>query len=129
MTEFVTERVGWLGAYLDFHSFGELVLSPWMYTLTAPPEADYLNTYGQLISDAIFSVHGMRYRAGQGSHTLYIAAGVAQDWAYGELGGAAWGIELRGADFVIPPAQIIPTGEENLEGILQLCEAFFLGGG
>jgi len=128
-TELVYGRVGGLGAYLDFHSFGELVLSPWMYTLTAPPDADFLNGVGQLISDAIFSVHGMRYRAGQGSHTLYIAAGVAQDWAYGELGSAAWGIELRGGDFVIPPNQIVPTGEENLEGILQLCEALFFSGG
>jgi hypothetical protein len=128
-TELVYGRVGGLGAYLDFHSFGELVLSPWMYTLTAPPDAQALNFYGQFVSDAIFSVHGMRYRAGQGSHTLYIAAGVAQDWAYGELGSAAWGIELRGGDFVIPADQIIPTGEENLEGILQLCEALLLSGG
>src|SRR5499433_668216 len=37
-TELVSGRVGGLGAYLDFHSFGELVLSPWMYTLTAPPD-------------------------------------------------------------------------------------------
>ncbi len=129
MTEFVSGRIGGLGAYLDFHSFGLRVLSPWMYTTMAPPDGDFLNTYGQLVSDAIFSVHGVYYRPGQGSHTLYIASGTAQDWAYGELGTAAWGIELRGNDFILPPAQIIPTGEENLEGILQLCEALLLGGG
>ncbi len=129
MTEFVTGRIGGLGAYLDFHSFGQLVLSPWMYTSTPPPDAVFLNAYGRLVSDAIFSVHGVRYRAGQGSEILYIAAGTAHDWAYGEVGAAAWGIELRGNDFVLPPGQIIPTGEENFEGILQLCEALLLGGG
>jgi hypothetical protein len=116
-----------LGAYLDFHSFGNLVLSPWMYTLAPPPDAKRLNGYGQLISDAIFSVHAVRYQSGQGSHILYIAAGTAHDWAYGELGAPAWGIELRGNGFVLEPEQIIPTGEESLEAILQLCESPLLG--
>jgi len=118
-----------LGAYIDFHSFGDLVLSPWMYTLNPPPDADRLNNFGMLMSNAIFSVHGVRYQSGQGSHILYIAAGTAHDWAYGELGAPAWGIELRGGGggFVLDPAQIIPTGEENLEAILQLCENLLLG--
>ncbi|HYR55912.1 MAG TPA: M14 family metallopeptidase [Myxococcaceae bacterium] len=118
-----------LGAYLDFHSFGDLVLSPWMYTLNPPPDADRLNSYGQLMSDAIFGVHGVRYQSGQGSRILYIAAGTAHDWAYGELGAPAWGIELRGGGggFVLEPAQIIPTGEENLEAILRLCESLLMG--
>lgn len=128
LTESLTTRIGGVGAYLDFHSFGQLVLSPWMYTLTPPPNAEFLNGNGQLISDAIFAVHGVRYRSGQGSQILYIAAGTAHDWAYGELGTAAWGIELRGNNFVLPPDQIVPTGEENLEGILELCEALFLPG-
>jgi len=117
-----------LGAYLDFHSFGQLVLSPWQYTLMAPPDAEFLNRYGQLMSDAIRSVHGVQYRSGQGSQILYIAAGTAHDWAYGGLGVPAWGIELRGDGFVLPPEQIVPTGEENLEAILQLCAALLLGG-
>ncbi|HKD41157.1 MAG TPA: M14 family metallopeptidase [Myxococcaceae bacterium] len=116
-----------LVAYLDFHSFGQLVLSPWQYTTTTPPDADFLDGYGQLISDAIRSVHGVHYQSGQGSRILYIAAGTAHDWAYGERGAAAWGIELRGAGFVLPPEQIIPTGEENLEAILQICESLLLG--
>lgn len=124
----VSVRVGGLGAYLDFHSFGQLVLSPWMYTLTPPPDAQHLNNYGALISDAIFGVSGRRYRSGQGSQILYIAAGAAQDWIYGDLGADGWGIELRGDDFQLPPSEIIPTGAENLEGILQLSEVLLLGG-
>jgi hypothetical protein len=117
-----------LGAYLDFHSFGQLVLSPWMYTLTPPPDGKRLDGYGQIMSDAIRSVHGVRYLSGQGSRILYIAAGTAHDWAYGELEVPAWGIELRGNNFVLTPDQIVPTGEENLEAILRLCETLLLGG-
>jgi hypothetical protein len=118
-----------LGAYLDFHSFGNLILSPWMYTLNPPPDAERLNGYGELMSEAIHGVHGVHYQSGQGSRILYIAAGTAHDWAYGELGAPAWGIELRGGGggFVLDPAQIIPTGEENLEAILKLCESLLLG--
>jgi hypothetical protein len=52
-----------LGAYLDFHSFGQLVLSPWQYTTTPPADADFLNGYGQLISEAILACMGFVIRA------------------------------------------------------------------
>jgi Zinc carboxypeptidase len=114
-----------LRAYWDLHSYGQLILSPWMYTYDSPPDLPTLLDFGATVQSAIFSVHGQDFTNGQGSRILYIAAGTAHDWVYGTLGPLAWGIELRDrgqSGFVLPPEQIIPSGEEMFEAFLQLNE-------
>ncbi len=114
-----------LRAYWDLHSYGQLVLSPWMYTYDSPPDLPTLLDFGATIRSAIFGVHGQDFTNGQGSRILYIAAGTAHDWVYGALGLLAWGIELRDrgqSGFILPPEQIIPSGEEMFEAFLQLNE-------
>ena len=115
----------------DLHSYSQLVLEPWQYTTQPPPDSTYLNELGSLIAQAIADIHGVRYEAGEGSRILYLAAGTAHDWAYGELGAWGIGIELRDTGrfgFVLPPDQIIPTGEEIFESLLRLNERLLSGG-
>jgi hypothetical protein len=114
-------------AHIDFHSFSQLILYPWGYTFNQLPEPER-TLYSNLaddISGAIQGVHGSYYRP-QPASDLYIADGIASDWSASE---DMWGftIELRpdensGFQFELPPAQIIPTGEENLEALLTLAE-------
>lgn len=116
-----------IAAFIDFHTYSQLILSPWGYTIGEPPEPDAgtFRTLNAGMAEAISATHGERYRAGPSGETLYLASGIAPDWFYGERGALAWTIELRprGAPgFIITPDQIIPTGEENLAAITVLAQ-------
>ncbi len=114
-----------LRAHIDFHSYSQLVLGPWGWTEAAAPDGPELNALGAAMADAIYHVHGETYVAGPISTTLYLADGSVVDWVYGDQGVFSWTIELRDEGqfgFVLPPEQIIPTGEENFEAVLTLAE-------
>lgn len=108
-------------ASIDFHSYSQLVLSPWGYTLDPSPDAPLFDLIGDEMAAAIFSSGGANYVSGPIGSTLYIASGSIVDWAYGERGAIAYTIELRDTGefgFILPPDQILPTAEENLAAFL-----------
>ncbi len=106
---------------IDFHSYGQLVMSAWGYTTSLPPDAVLLQSIANGMRDAIFTVHSMPYTAGPIGPTLYLAAGNIVDWAYGDQGALAYTIELRdtgSTGFLLPADQILPTGEENFAAFM-----------
>ncbi len=114
-------------AHVDLHCYSELILSPWGWTEDPTPDAAAYDSLNSSLQDAIAGVHGRVYTAGPAGSTLYIASGTAPDWSYGELGAFGWTFELRPATagqggFVLPPDQIIPTGEEILPALLVVTE-------
>ena len=105
---------------IDFHSYGQILMRPYGWTLPAPrgedpPNVEFLQQTVQDMADAVRGVHGMRYTP-EPAAQLYVASGGADDWMFD--GGAcaqAVTIELRDTGrhgFVLPPNQIKPTGEE-----------------
>ncbi len=114
-----------IAAHIDFHSFSQLILSPWGYTSQLPPDRPLFAQLDDMLADAIESVNNLRYTAGPAYTTIYPAAGVVPDWMYGARGILSWTIELRDTGtngFVLPADQIIPTATENFEGVLRLAE-------
>jgi len=103
-----------LGA-IDFHSYSQLVLRPYGWTSANSPDERALKIIGDGVSYEIARNSGKQYTS-QKSIDLYITTGTASDWYYGAEGiWAAYTIELRDTGqygFVLPPAQIVPTGEE-----------------
>lgn len=83
------------GLLISLHSYGRLVLFPWGWTRDASPNFDALNTLGSK-----FGYH-LDYRVCQGGadNCLYRTDGTTDDWAYGELGIAAYTFELGTAFF------------------------------
>jgi carboxypeptidase T len=75
------------GLFLDIHSYGRLVLWPWGFTSTPPPNASALQTLGRKFA------YLNRYEPDQ-SIELYPTDGTTDDFAYGELGLAAYTFEL-----------------------------------
>ena len=65
----------------------------------------------------MYNVHQKTYDVGCIPCLLYIASGGSMDWALGEAGiPYPYGMELRDTGrygFILPPDQIIPTGEET----------------
>jgi carboxypeptidase T len=80
------------GVFLDIHSYGRLVLWPWGFTLTTPPNSNSLQTLGRKF--AYFN----GYDPSQ-SIDLYVTDGTTDDFAYGDLGLAAYTFEVGGAFF------------------------------
>jgi murein tripeptide amidase MpaA len=102
-----------LGA-IDFHSYSQLILRPYGWTTANSPDNAALKIIGDGVSYEIQKQSGKAYTS-QRSIDLYITTGTASDWYYSAGIWAAYTIELRDTGqygFVLPPAQIIPTGQE-----------------
>jgi carboxypeptidase T len=74
----------------------------------------------------IRTVHSKTYTVQQSSQ-LYPTAGDTTDWTYGIYGIPSFTIELRPASldeggFILPPAQIQPTWEENQPAALEFIQ-------
>jgi carboxypeptidase T len=126
-------------AFIDYHSFSQIVGSPWAYTFEPPvplsedarfnppsDAAEYTQTV-EMMAQLIQGVHGQTYQACQISLDCpYPAAGVSTDWFYSETGGLSLLVELRPLTstpgFVLPTEQIQPTFEENLPAALYVLE-------
>merc|ERR1712013_860671 len=106
--------VGWC-----FHSYSQLWLWPYGYAYNAYPD-NYLEIkqLAEDASDALYQVHGTIFDP-INSAELYPAAGAADDW-YKSIGMRyVFTTEPRDTGyygFVLPPEQIIPSGEEMWAG-------------
>jgi len=115
-------------AYMDYHSYSQLILWPYGFTSSEPSEPDRGTFYavGNRMQELIQSIHGEYYEPGPIYTTIYPASGGSVDWAYGARGIFGFTIELRPVSFSpgfeLPPEEIIPTCEENLPAILHLTE-------
>ncbi|MDP7008360.1 MAG: M14 family zinc carboxypeptidase [Phycisphaerales bacterium] len=109
-------------AHIDFHSYSQLILKAWGYTSTPHPNDDTIQAIGDAMREAIISVHGESYIVGTPGDVLYFADGTFQDWTTSQ-GAFGYTVELRptgSPGFDLPPSEIIPTCEENFEGILAM---------
>ncbi|KAJ3580049.1 hypothetical protein NPX13_g524 [Xylaria arbuscula] len=126
--------------YIDWHSYGQYILSPFGYKETLyAPELGKWTKAAQLVSDAIrdSSSDLTVFTFGPSGATLYPTTGAAPDHVY-SIGRAefSYTIELRDIGkygFVLPPELIRPTVEEQWAGQKLLWslldEEFFDGEG
>lgn len=75
------------GLFITLHSYSELVLWPWGWTPTDAPNHVQLRTLGRKLA------YYNNYFPQQ-SNDLYATTGTSDDWAYGELGIAAYTYEM-----------------------------------
>ncbi len=107
------------GIFITLHSYSNLVLWPWGHTTTSAPNAQQLQQLGRKLA----SFNG--YTPEQAS-SLYPAAGTTDDWAYGELGIAAYTFEIGSyADggFYPPCARYDDLIQPNLDAFLYAAKA------
>ncbi|KAH9909496.1 hypothetical protein F4778DRAFT_787 [Xylariomycetidae sp. FL2044] len=124
--------------FVDWHSYGQLILSPFGYQedLYAPALGRWTKT-ADLVSEAIrdYGGSGNTYTFGPWGVVLYASTGCASDHVYAE-GNAdfSYTIELRDTGeygFVLPPELVRPTAEEQWEGqrvMLDLLDEEFFDG-
>lgn len=81
------------GLMISLHSYSPLVLFPWSWSAVEAPNLAQLRTLGRK-----FGYHN-DYPVCQAPVCLYAASGSTDDWAYGELGIAAYTFEVGTAFF------------------------------
>lgn len=115
MSELISTYKDSIVAALDIHSYSQLILRPYGWTKTAPPNDALLNSLGNDMRTIIKSVHGKSY-TNEPSWQLYFTTGSAQDWFYEQADiPVSYTFELRDTGtygFLLPPNQIIATGQE-----------------
>jgi len=106
--DFLLKNKEQLKFYMNLGSYGEMVLMPWAYTDEEPDNID------QLIEVATLGADAMGYMVVP--NQMYPASGSAIDWNLGVAGiPYSYQMEMRDTGmwgFLLPPHQIIPTGEE-----------------
>merc|ERR1711997_25683 len=108
------------------HSYSQLWLWPYGYAYNAyPPNKAEIKKLAEDAADALYQVHGTVFDP-INSAELYPAAGASDDWYRGGLGTRySFTTELRDTGyygFVLPPEQIIPSGEELFAGMKVVFE-------
>eukprot|EP01121_Diplochlamys_sp_Union-15-3_P020011 TRINITY_DN7676_c0_g2_i1.p1 TRINITY_DN7676_c0_g2~~TRINITY_DN7676_c0_g2_i1.p1 ORF type:complete len:407 (+),score=71.87 TRINITY_DN7676_c0_g2_i1:54-1274(+) len=117
--------VGTVNGAIDYHSYGQLILRPYGDSKANPPNEAQLKRLGDGMRDVIRSNSGVSYTSQRGVD-LYPASGTGDGWYYlfvNPKSAYSYCIELRDTSgFILPPAQIVPTGKENLAAFIFFCE-------
>ncbi|KAK1770165.1 zinc carboxypeptidase [Phialemonium atrogriseum] len=111
-----------LKLYIDYHSYSQLFMTPYGYSCTAlATNNDELQSLAAGAVAAIRAVHGVRFDYGPICSTIYQATGSSVDYAADVVGADyTFTSELRDTGaygFVLPAAQILPSGEEAFAGV------------
>ncbi len=110
------------GLFFDLHSYSSLVLWPWGYTSQVPPNGPALETLGRRF--AWFNRYVPKQSVG-----LYVTDGTTVDFAYGELGVAAYTFELGNQFFESCSAfeaRVYPDNFAALRYALRVARAPYL---
>jgi hypothetical protein len=114
-------------ALVTYHSFSQVILYPWGYTLS-PTDKDALHqSLAAGMSTLMEAVNGRVYGFGPAASSLYLTNGDMTDWAFGVSGIPAYTIELPpvdqlGGGFFNAEQDIAPIFWENLPAALYLID-------
>lgn len=124
MRDFLTLNMAKIKLYISYHSYGQLLLKPFLYKNTRPSNAQIHDAASDAYVKALFKKHGEVYRPIQG-YELYRVSGASSSWMYKMGVVNSYTVEQRDKGvkgFVLPPDQIVPIGEENVRGLIALVK-------
>ncbi|KAK1806333.1 hypothetical protein P4O66_004776, partial [Electrophorus voltai] len=113
-----------LQAYISIHAYAQMLLYPYSYKYATIPNFNCVETAAQNAVTALYSAHGVRYRYGPASTTLYMSSGSSIDWAYRHGVPYAFAFELRDTGhygFLLPEALITPTCTETMRAVRSIA--------
>ncbi|KAG0318468.1 carbamoyl-phosphate synthase (glutamine-hydrolyzing) cpa2 [Linnemannia gamsii] len=125
MADFIVERKN-VVAYIDFHAYSQLWMSPFGGDCSQVPKDDEdLMEGGMGAAKALHDVHGKKFSVGSICNVIYEASGGSIDWTYA-VGKVkySYGVELRDTGrygFMLPEAEILPSSEETMAGVMYLA--------
>ncbi|EGW07179.1 Carboxypeptidase A6 [Cricetulus griseus] len=117
VADFLRKHRKHIRAYLSFHAYAQMLLYPYSYKHATIPNFSCVEFAAHKAVKALRSAHGIRYRHGPASQTLYISSGNSMDWAYKNGIPYAFAFELRDTGqfgFLLPEMLIKPTCTETM---------------
>ncbi|KAL1775843.1 carboxypeptidase A6, partial [Sigmodon hispidus] len=117
VADFLRKHRKHIRAYLSFHAYAQMLLYPYSYKYATIPNFSCVEFAAHKAVKALRSVHGVRYRHGPASQTLYISSGNSMDWAYKNGIPYAFAFELRDTGqfgFLLPEMLIKATCTETM---------------
>ncbi|KAG8250451.1 hypothetical protein J6590_101274 [Homalodisca vitripennis] len=127
VADFIMDHKDRMAAFITLHSYSQMWLVPWGYTRSRVKDYDDLVYVGRKAIEALKKVHGTEYDIGTSTSLLYPTSGSADDWAKGKAGiKYSYTVELRDKGsygFLLPAAQITPTGRETFAAVRALVRA------
>jgi murein tripeptide amidase MpaA len=116
-----------LKLYIDWHSYSQLFMTPYGYSCTALPSNNAeLQSLARGAAAALTAVHGTSFTTGPICSTIYKVTGGGVDYIQEVIkGDYVFTAELRDTGrygFVLPAAQIVPTGEESWAAVRYLLQ-------
>ncbi|NXI46171.1 CBPB2 Carboxypeptidase, partial [Galbula dea] len=125
VARFIRDHKDIIKAYITMHSYSQMVLFPYSYTMDKSKDHDELESLAKKAARAIKRTTKKIYRSGAGAQTIYLAPGGSDDWAY-DLGiKYSFTIELRDTGtygFLLPPHEIKPTCLEALSAVKEIAQ-------
>ncbi|NWX19823.1 CBPB2 Carboxypeptidase, partial [Aegotheles bennettii] len=125
VARFIRNHKDIIKAYITMHSYSQLVLFPYSYTMDKSKDHDELESLAKKAAKAIKRTTKKTYRLGPGAQTIYLAPGGSDDWAY-DLGiKYSFTIELRDTGtygFLLPSQEIRPTCLEALSAVKEIVQ-------
>jgi len=124
MSKYINSISDKIYAYLAFHSYSQLLLLPYGHTEAHLDNYDDLMNIGKKSLTALAKRYGTQYEIGNIAEAIYVASGGSMDWVKGtHRTPIAYTFELRDTGrygFILPPNQIIPTGEETMDSLVAM---------
>ncbi|NXD81852.1 CBPB2 Carboxypeptidase, partial [Halcyon senegalensis] len=125
VARFIRDHKDIIKAYITMHSYSQMVLFPYSYTMDKSKDHDELESLAKKAVKAIKRTTRKTYRPGAGASTIYLAPGGSDDWAY-DLGiKYSFTIELRDTGtygFLLPSQEIKPTCLEALSAVKEIAQ-------
>ncbi|NXO18620.1 CBPB2 Carboxypeptidase, partial [Oriolus oriolus] len=125
VARFIRDHKDTIKAYITMHSYSQLVLFPYSYTMNKSKDHEELESLAQKAAKAIKRTTRKTYRPGAGAQTIYLAPGGSDDWAY-DLGiKYSFTFELRDTGtygFLLPSREIKPTCLEALSAVKEIAQ-------
>ncbi|CAH1779626.1 unnamed protein product [Owenia fusiformis] len=123
---YIMQNPSYYGAFITMHSYSQLFLLPYGYTVDFPQDYDEMMRVADLATEDLFNVHGTVYESDSASVILYPSSGTSRDWAKGVPQiKYVYTFELRDTGnygFILPPEQIIPSGQETWEAVKRIAQ-------
>ncbi|XP_049779128.1 zinc carboxypeptidase-like [Schistocerca cancellata] len=110
--------------YLDFHSYGQMLMFPYGLSSLVAPNYDELLEIAGRAAEVLASRYGTQFTYGSIVDTIYPAAGSSIDWLMGVQAKRfpfAWELRDTGEfGHLLPADQIVPTSEETFDSVLSV---------
>ncbi|XP_072767276.1 uncharacterized protein [Anoplolepis gracilipes] len=126
MSQFIESIKDKFDLYISFHSYSQLLMFPYGHTKTHLENYDDEYAIGSKAIEALKQRYGTEYVTGNIAETIYVATGSTCDYIKGVYHKPySFTYELRDQGrygFLLPPNQIIPTGEETTDSVIALIK-------